>query len=112
MESLFDTATAAQWLTAHGVRRSPLTLRKLRCLGGGPSYRLLNGKPYYTEDELVAWVEERLSAPQNSSSEPEPVRDRGGSNLQAVRPQKAPRPPPHRAHFELAARLTEPDQAV
>jgi hypothetical protein len=45
MESLLDTATAAQWLTEHGIRRSPLTLRKLRCLGGGPTYRLLNGKP-------------------------------------------------------------------
>jgi hypothetical protein len=69
MESLLDTAAAAQWLTAHGIRRSPLTLRKVRCLGGGPTYRLLNGKPYYTEPDLVAWIEARLSAPLRNSSE-------------------------------------------
>ncbi len=69
MESLLDTAMAAQWLTAHGIRRSPLTLRKLRCLGGGPVYRILNGRPYYNEPDLIAWIEERLSPPQRSSSE-------------------------------------------
>lgn len=69
MDSLLDTTAAAQWLTAHGVRRSPLTLRKLRCLGGGPAFRLLNGKPYYTEPDLVTWIEERLSAPLHNSSE-------------------------------------------
>jgi hypothetical protein len=69
MVSLLDTPTAAQWLTAHGVRRSPLTLRKLRCLGGGPRYRILNSRPFYTEDDLAAWVEERLSPPRHSSSE-------------------------------------------
>jgi hypothetical protein len=69
MESLFDTTAAAQWLTAHGVRRSPLTLRKRRCLGGGPRYRILNSKPFYTKDDLAAWVEERLSPPRHSSSD-------------------------------------------
>jgi hypothetical protein len=70
MESLLDTAAAARWLTDHGIRRSPLTLRKVRCLGGGTTYRLLNGKPYYTESDLVAWIVERLSAPRRNSSEP------------------------------------------
>jgi hypothetical protein len=69
MESLLDTATAAEWLTAHGVRRSPMTLRKLRCSGGGPVYRLLNGKPYYTADALADWIVERLSRPYRNSSE-------------------------------------------
>jgi hypothetical protein len=69
MESLRDTTAAAQWLTNKGVRRSPATLRKLRCLGGGPTYRLLNGRPYYTEPDLVAWIEERLSAPLRNSSD-------------------------------------------
>ena len=69
MEPLYDTRAAAQWLTAHGVRRSPAYLRKLRVVGNGPRYRLLNGKPYYTEAELVAWVEERLSAPYRNTSE-------------------------------------------
>jgi hypothetical protein len=69
MDILLDTPAAAQWLTAHGVRRSPATLRKLRCIGGGPHYRLLNGKPYYVEPDLIAWIEQRLSAPLRNSSE-------------------------------------------
>jgi hypothetical protein len=69
MEPLLDSGAASQWLTAHGVRRTPKTLRKLRCTGGGPRFRRLNGKPYYTEPDLVAWVESRLSAPLGSTSE-------------------------------------------
>jgi hypothetical protein len=70
MDPLLDTAAAAQWLTAHGVRRTPATLRKLRCLGGGPRYRSLNTRPYYTEADLIAWIEARLSGPVGSTSEP------------------------------------------
>jgi hypothetical protein len=69
MDKLYDTEAAAQWLTEHGVRRSPKTLRKLRCIGGGPVYRYLNSKPLYAEPDLVAWVEERLSEPFDSTSE-------------------------------------------
>jgi hypothetical protein len=69
MQTLLDTGAAAQWLTVHGVRRTPATLRKLRCLGGGPAYRLLNSKPYYIEADLVSWIESRLSEPVRSSSE-------------------------------------------
>jgi hypothetical protein len=63
MEVLMDSVAAAKWLTLHGIRRSPGTLRKLRCLGGGPVYRKLNGRSYYTARDLTAWVEERLSEP-------------------------------------------------
>ena len=66
---LLDSAAAAKWLTAHGVHRTAATLRKLRCIGGGPRYRSLNGRPYYTANDLVAWIEERLSAPMGSTSE-------------------------------------------
>ena len=69
MEPLLDTGAAAGWLTARGVRRAPSTLRKLRCIGSGPRYRVLNGKPYYIEPDLIAWIEERLSAPLRNSSE-------------------------------------------
>jgi hypothetical protein len=69
METLLDTAAAAQWLTAHGVRRSEKTLRKLRCIGGGPLFRRFNGKPYYVEADLIEWIKSRLSAPVASTSE-------------------------------------------
>jgi hypothetical protein len=66
---LLDTAAAAHWLSDHGIRRSPATLRKLRCLGGGPRFRRLGNKPVYTESDLIAWIEERLSEPMGSTSE-------------------------------------------
>jgi hypothetical protein len=70
MERLFDTQAAAQRLDELGVRRSPATLRKLRCLGGGPRFRRLNGgKPYYTASDLEAWIKERLSEPAASNAE-------------------------------------------
>jgi len=70
MNRLYDTAAAVEWLAAHGVTRSPLTMRKLRVTGGGPSFRRLGGgRPYYTEDALVAWIESRLSPPYASTSE-------------------------------------------
>ena len=69
MEALLDTSAAARRLTELGVRRTSATLRKLRCTGGGPRYRTLNGKPYYTEADLIGWIEARLSEPVGSSSE-------------------------------------------
>ena len=70
MEPLLDTAAAAQRLTTLGVRRSPATLRKLRTLGGGPPYRRLNGRAFYTERDLVQWISSRLTALRQNSSEP------------------------------------------
>jgi hypothetical protein len=70
MDRLFDTAAAARWLTDHGIRRSPITIKKLRSSGGGPRFRVLNGRAYYTEPDLIDWIDERLSAPRRSTSEP------------------------------------------
>jgi hypothetical protein len=69
MELLLDTERAAAELEKMGVRRSPKTLRKLRSVGGGPKFRILNHKPYYTEADLIAWIEERLSPPRRNTSE-------------------------------------------
>lgn len=69
MERLLDTETAAAALADLGVPRSPATLRKLRCIGGGPRFRRLGNKPVYTLAELRAWIEERLSEPVSSNAE-------------------------------------------
>jgi hypothetical protein len=69
MERLFDTNAASVRLNEHGVHRSPAYLRKLRCIGGGPRFRRLGNKPVYTEGDLIAWIEARLSAPMGSTSE-------------------------------------------
>jgi hypothetical protein len=70
VEPLLDTAAAAQRLTALGIRRTPSTLRKLRTVGGGPPYRHLNGRAFYTELDLVEWISSRLSPLRHNSSEP------------------------------------------
>jgi hypothetical protein len=69
MEPLLDTEAASSALDGLGVRRSPKTLRKLRCVGGGPRFRRLGLKPVYTHSDLIAWVEEQLSAPVASNAE-------------------------------------------
>jgi hypothetical protein len=69
-----DTPRASQHLAKRGVDRSTSYLRKLRCVGGGPVYRTLNGKPYYTEADLDAWIEESLSPPVHNTSEAGAVR--------------------------------------
>jgi len=63
MERLLDTVSAAKALTDLGVPRSAKTLRKLRCVGGGPLFRRLGAKPVYRMTDLEAWIEARLSAP-------------------------------------------------
>jgi hypothetical protein len=71
MEPLLDTKAASQFLLEKcGVHRSVRYLRKLRSVGGGPSFYYLNLRPYYTSSSLIEWVEGRLSAPQLSTSQP------------------------------------------
>jgi hypothetical protein len=69
LDRLYETEAASQWLNERGIRRSPKTLRKLRCVGGGPRFRYLNRKPYYTEPDLVDWVENGLTERFSSTSE-------------------------------------------
>jgi hypothetical protein len=69
MEPLLDTEAAAKALANLGVSRSPKTLRKLRCVGGGPRFRRLGAKPVYRRSDLEAWIEGRLSEPAASNAE-------------------------------------------
>jgi len=69
MQRVFDTNAAAAALAELGVPRSPKTLRKLRCIGGGPRFRRLGAKPVYTMPDLVAWIESRLGPPVGSNIE-------------------------------------------
>lgn len=46
----------------------PKTLAKLAVLGGGPVYRKAGRFPLYTDDDLDAWAEARIGAPQLSTS--------------------------------------------
>jgi hypothetical protein len=71
MEPLLDTFAASQWLAEYGISRSPKTLRKLRCVGGGPRFRRLNSRPFYTAPDLEQWVESLLSEPATTNAEAE-----------------------------------------
>jgi hypothetical protein len=67
---LYDTPDASARLRErHGVKHSPVYLRKLRCLGKGPRFVLFNNKPYYTDETLDEYVEANTSAPARSGVE-------------------------------------------
>lgn len=57
-------AQASRYLSEKwGVSRSPRTLAKLACIGGGPEMTYLGRTPMYSPDSLDAWVRSLLSAP-------------------------------------------------
>jgi hypothetical protein len=67
---LMRTKEASVYLDeVHGVRLSPATLSKLRCVGGGPVY-FKDGKfPGYTAQGLDIFAVARLGAPRSSTSD-------------------------------------------
>jgi hypothetical protein len=60
---------AAQRLTERGLKTSSNTLQKLASVGGGPVYQIFGNKAVYTDPNLDAWAEAKLSAPRRSTSE-------------------------------------------
>jgi hypothetical protein len=61
---------AAAYLTwERGLPTSPNTLAKLATVGGGPVYQRFGNHALYTDDNLDAWAEGKLSAPRRSTSE-------------------------------------------
>ena len=61
---------AAEYLfQKHGIVRTPGTLAKLRCVGGGPVFQIAGRSPLYLPSELDHWAEELLSPPLRSTSD-------------------------------------------
>jgi hypothetical protein len=69
MQRLYPTNEASDQLKERGIPHSPNYLRKLRCLGTGPAYHLLNGRAFYTDTTLDEYIEERLSPARRSGAE-------------------------------------------
>lgn len=46
-----------------GISRSPKTLAKLACIGGGPEMTYLGRAPMYSPVSLDAWVRSMMGAP-------------------------------------------------
>jgi hypothetical protein len=73
-------ASASEYLLDHwGISRTPNTLAKLACEGGGPSFEKDGRLPLYTEASLDAWAMEQLSPLVGSTSELSAVK-KGGYN--------------------------------
>jgi hypothetical protein len=68
MQRFRDRREAASYLTERGLKTTFSTLQKLACVGGGPRYRLFGNRAVYTDPDLDAWVEEKLSEPRKSTS--------------------------------------------
>ena len=63
-----DRIAAAEYLTARGLRVSKNTLQKWVTTGGGPAYRRFGLRAVYTQTDLDAWAEAKLSAPRCSTA--------------------------------------------
>lgn len=62
---------AATYLTERGFPTSPNTLAKLATIGGGPVFQKYGNHALYTDANLDAWAEAKLSAPRRSTSDVE-----------------------------------------
>jgi hypothetical protein len=57
---------AEAYLAALGLTVAAKTLRKYRCIGGGPEFRRFGRTPVYEPEALDRWVEEKLTPPRRS----------------------------------------------
>ena len=62
---------AAEYLTDRGLPVSKATLQKMATTGGGPVYQIFGNRALYTEANLDAWADQKLSAPRRSTSDVE-----------------------------------------
>jgi len=61
MSSHVNRREAAQFLTDRGFPIAAATLAKKAVTGGGPPYRLWNGRATYDVEHLLAWANDSLS---------------------------------------------------
>ena len=70
LPTFLERRQAAKHLTEkRGLRYSRSTLEKLASVGGGPPYRIFGNRAVYTEDDLDAWADSKLSKLRTSTSE-------------------------------------------
>ena len=66
----FDPTAPGYWTpgAAWYLGRAQVTLRKWRCQGEGPEFRLINGRAYYDRETLAAWVHSHASCRSTSAA--------------------------------------------
>jgi hypothetical protein len=71
-EPYLTTEESSEFLRGLGLQRAPSTLKKLRCVGGGPTFVKYGRFPRYTPKWLQEYAKSQLSAPLRSTSETSP----------------------------------------
>jgi len=67
-DKYLTTAEASACLAEMGLPLAPTTLRKMRCVGGGPPFHHYGRTPVYTAPRLREYALSRLSAERSSTS--------------------------------------------
>lgn len=68
-QKYLDRREQSEYLARKGLRRSPKTLAKLACIGGGPKFVKFGQRALSTPEWLDEWAQSLISAPANSTSE-------------------------------------------
>lgn len=64
------TSHASRFLTEeHGIPVAASTLRKFRCVGGGPKFSTFGRRILYRADDLKIWATQRIIGPKTSTSD-------------------------------------------
>ena len=86
-ERLLCRREAAAFLCDRGYRVAVATLNKWATIGGGPKFRKFGRRPLYAPSDLLAWAEERTTAPVRSTSEADRItRAAGAARIRATPP--------------------------
>jgi hypothetical protein len=68
-EPYLTTTSAARFLTdERGMPIATATLRKMRCIGGGPSFHRFGRRVLYSRTDLLNWALRRIGKPMASTS--------------------------------------------
>jgi len=64
-----DRASAAEFLTAMGLKTTAATLSTVASRGNGPIYFIFGRRALYRESDLLSWAETRLGEPATTHSQ-------------------------------------------
>jgi hypothetical protein len=82
-EPYLTTEESSEFLRGLGLQRAPSTLKKLRCVGGGPTFVKYGRFPRYTPKWLQEYAQSQVSAPLHSTSEASPQKKTPPTNAGA-----------------------------
>lgn len=69
-DTYLSRVKAAEYICRLGLKISPKTLAKYASIGGGPLMVHFGRYVFYRLEDLIEWVEARLTPPRCSTSQP------------------------------------------